>query len=111
LKGLAEGVKLSAYGRQPTIFLSFSFSLFYFSFFFLFFLTDISPVVFHNAYFYYIAGVVLYFSKQVFLRRSLGGYNQPHIFLSTQYCISIYILETMYHLSLGVGKKKFVVLL
>jgi hypothetical protein len=47
---LAEDVKLSANGRQPTLFLSFSF-------------TNTSPVDFHDAY---TARVVLYFSRQAF---------------------------------------------
>jgi len=91
-KGLAKDVKLSADGRQPTLFLSFA---------------DTSPIVFHDAYFYYTAGVVLHFSGQVFLCQSLGQYFLPHLFLSTQYCISIYTLGTMYHSTLGVGKTFF----
>jgi hypothetical protein len=77
LNGLAEDVKLSAYMRQPTLFLSFSFCLFLFVFLFLVFLNDTSPVFFHNAYFYYTTGVVLCFSGHAFLRRGLGEYFRP----------------------------------
>jgi hypothetical protein len=33
-----------------------------------------------------------------------GGVLSSQLFLFTRYCISIYTLETMYRLSLGVGK-------
>jgi hypothetical protein len=65
--------------------------------------SDTSLVVFHDAYFNYMARVVLYFRTDV-LTSKFGGVHSPHLFLSTQYCISIYTLGIMYHLSLGVGK-------
>jgi hypothetical protein len=71
---VAEDVKLSAYGRQPTFFLSFSFCSF------LFFLTNTSPIVFHDIYFYYRVGIVLYFLGHAFLCQSLGEYFHPSFF-------------------------------
>jgi hypothetical protein len=45
----------------------------------------------------------LFFRTDV-LASMFGGVLLPHSFLSTWYCISLYTLGTMYHLSLGVGK-------
>jgi hypothetical protein len=42
-------------------------------------LTDTSPVIFHDAYFYYMAGVVPCFSRHAILRRSFGEYFHPTI--------------------------------
>jgi len=44
------------------------------------------------------------FSRTDVLASKFGGVRSPHLFLSSRYCISIYTLGTLYHLSLGVEK-------
>jgi hypothetical protein len=89
----------------------FLFVYFYLTFLFLFFLIDTSLVVFHDAYFYSIVVVVLCFSRQAFLRQSLGEYFRPTFFFpSGIVSLSLYIGDNV-SFKFGGREKKFVVLL
>jgi hypothetical protein len=98
LMGLAEDVKLSAYGRQPTTFLSFSFCLYLFIFIFILF------SYWHFSCYFSWCLFLLYGWSSALLFKTCNFASKfwrvlsPYHFLSTRYCISIYTLGIMYHL-------------
>lgn len=80
LKGLAEDVKLSAYGRSSITFMSFSFCLFLFCS-----LTNTSPTIFYDAFFFFFWygwSSALFFRANVVASKFVGVLL-PHLFLFT----------------------------